>query len=618
MVDVIVVGGGHAGCEAALAVSRRGLETVLCTIDPSWMASMPCNPSIGGPAKGIIVREIDALGGQMGRTADRTALQFKMLNTAKGPGVRSLRVQSDKIAYRLDMQRQCRQQPHLQIVAGIVVGVLTDGRRASGVRLQDGAEIRSRAVILTTGTYMASLVMVSKDVVEQGPDRQPTTKDLSADLCRLGFTLMRLKTGTPPRIRTASIDFSAAEIQPGTDDRHCFSYLTTDILPLDRQVPCHLIYTNAQTHQIIRDNLGKSSMYSGVVHGVGPRYCPSIEDKIVRFADKPRHQIFLEPESLSLDTTYVQGFSTSMPHDVQLAMLHTLPGFSDCQVARYSYAIEYDAFDPLQMRPSLETKLVDGLFSAGQINGTSGYEEAAGQGLMAGINAANKLLGLAPLVLRRDEAYIGVMIDDLVTKGTREPYRMLTSRAEYRLLLRHDNADQRLTEYGRQARLIDDARYAAFRTKMEKLDGYQAQLRDIHLPAAAVGGYLAGLGYQDDPAVGSYHAYELVRRPQVTVQGLNAFDGLDVPEGLADDLDIRIKYEGYIAKAQREAARLRQLERQRLPQDVDYQTLDQLSLEARQKLNKVHPATLGQASRISGVDPSDIMTLAVWLKQSAR
>ena len=615
MTDIIVVGGGHAGCEAALAASRMGCQTVLCTIDINWMASMPCNPSIGGPAKGIVVREIDALGGQMAQTADQTALQFKMLNTTKGPGVRSLRVQSDKIAYKKAMQQQCLHQPHLEIVTGIVTGLLIEDGCVRGVRLADGSEITAQAVILTTGTYMASLVMVSKTVIEQGPDDQPTSKDLSACLSRLGFDLLRLKTGTPARIKTASIDFSQAQIQPGTDDQYCFSYQTDHIRPLDQQVPCYLIYTTPLTHQIIRDNLNKSSMYSGVVHGIGPRYCPSIEDKIVRFADKPRHQIFLEPESLSMDTTYVQGFSTSMPHDVQEMMLHSLPGFDNCVISKYSYAIEYDAIDPLQLKPTLETKLISGLYTAGQINGTSGYEEAAGQGLMAGINAAARLIGKKPLVLRRDEAYIGVMIDDLVTKGTKEPYRLLTSRAEYRLLLRHDNADARLCEYGHYYGLIDQSRYERYLAKQNQLSDLYTTLARTHIgPSAKLDEYLVSCGYQPAEPAG-YPAMELIKRPQVSCGDLNQFDGLDIDRKLANELDIWIKYEGYILKENRQADHLRQLEKHKLPQDVDYQTLDQLSLEARQKLNKVKPQTLGQASRMPGVDPADIMALAIWLKQ---
>ncbi|MBO5554756.1 MAG: tRNA uridine-5-carboxymethylaminomethyl(34) synthesis enzyme MnmG, partial [Solobacterium sp.] len=442
--EILVIGGGHAGIEAALAAARLNHSTALITLRKENIGKMPCNPSVGGPAKGIVVREIDALGGQMPVTADATALQFKMLNTAKGPGVRALRVQSDKIAYGKMMQDVLARQENLTVIEGMSVELNVTENRVSGVTLSDGSFLSARAVILTTGTYMAGLNMISDEVVPGGPDREPTTGKLSESLRNLGLKTFRLKTGTPPRVLTKSIDFSKTALEPGTPGFVTFSETTKTIRPYEEQVPCYMTWTTPETHQIIHDNLHKSSMYSGVVKGVGPRYCPSIEDKLVRFSDKPRHLLFLEPESLSMDTTYVQGFSTSLPRDVQEQMTHTLPGFEHCIIKKYAYAIEYDAVDPIQMKPTLENKYIENLFTAGQINGTSGYEEAAGQGIMAGINAAMKLEGREPLIFRRDEAYIGVLIDDLTTKGTLEPYRLLTSRAEFRLLLRHDNAEQRL------------------------------------------------------------------------------------------------------------------------------------------------------------------------------
>ena len=617
MVDVIVVGGGHAGCESALATARLGLETVLFSLDKNWIASMPCNPSIGGPAKGVVVREIDALGGQRGISADATALQIKMLNTTKGPGVRSLRVQSDKIAYKKYMQNVLANQKNLTVREAVVEKVLANNNKIEGVLLQSGEIVKCKALILTTGTYMNSKVMVSDHITYEGPDHQKTTKNLSQSLRDLGFKTFRLKTGTPARIKTDSIDFSCAQLEPGNDEAEAFSYQTERIAEIKEQIPCYLIYTQPLTHKIIKENLNKSSMYSGVVEGVGPRYCPSIEDKIVRFADKERHQIFLEPESLSLDTTYVQGFSTSMPYDVQEQMLRSLPGFKDCVIEKYAYAIEYDAIDPLQLKPTLETKLIEGLFTAGQINGTSGYEEAAGQGLIAGINAASKLLGKKPLVLRRDEAYIGVMIDDLVTKGTKEPYRLLTSRAEYRLLLRHDNADQRLTEYGRYYGLISDERYERYKNKLSDLQKYKDILMDSKLSIEnQLASYLCEKGYSDSK--GSINAYELIRRPNIESKVVLSILGINIDDKLARQLDIEIKYEGYIAKAKREAANLIRIEKQQLSADIDYSKIDNLSLEARQKLNEVKPLTLGQASRISGVNPSDIITLQIYLKQEKK
>ena len=614
MLDVIVVGGGHAGIEAALATARMGKETVLYTLHLSMIGSMPCNPSVGGPAKGIVVREIDALGGEMGRAADATALQFKMLNTTKGPGVQSLRVQSDKIAYKAYMQDVLQKQEHLRVEEACVEEILVRDGKACGVRLADGQTVESRAVILTSGTFMSSTILVGHQATSSGPEGEPTTNALSQSLRSHGIRTFRLKTGTPARVKTASIDFSGLEVQPGTKDFVCFSEDTEEILPFEQQMVCYLTYTSPQTHAIIREHLQESAMYSGLVKGVGPRYCPSIEDKLVRFADKPRHQIFLEPESRSLDTTYVQGFSTSMPHDVQEKMLHSLPGLEHCEIDKFGYAIEYDAIDPLQCRPTLENKVIAHLFTAGQINGTSGYEEAAAQGLIAGINAVAALDGTDGLILGRDEAYIGVMIDDLVTKGTNEPYRLLTSRAEYRLLLRHDNADVRLTGYGHERGLISEERYQRFLQKQQAIETGMQMVKDVRFtPKSAVNEYLQALGYE--PLKEGISAFELLRRPKVTIAGLQPYADLSIDAKAARQIEIEIKYEGYIAKARRDARHLRAMDQMRIPKGMDYATIEHLSLEARQKLAQIQPMTLGQASRISGVNPADLAVLAMVIKQ---
>ena len=614
--DIIVIGGGHAGIEAALACARLGKNTCLLTLSIENIGKMPCNPSVGGPAKGIVVREIDALGGQMPITADRTALQFKMLNSAKGPGVRALRVQSDKIAYKKMMQDVCLHQENLTVVEGMAVRMNIEHEKVRGVTLSDGTIISSEIIILTTGTYMAGVNMISDEVKEGGPDLEKTTADLSASLREAGLRTFRLKTGTPPRVLTSSIDFTRTRLEPGTDAFLRFSETTEKIRPFSEQVPCYMTYTTPETHEIIMNNLHRSSMYSGVVKGVGPRYCPSIEDKLVRFSDKPRHLLFLEPESLSMDTTYVQGFSTSLPRDVQEAMTHTLPGFEHCIIKKYAYAIEYDAIDPIQMKPSLENKLIENLFTAGQVNGTSGYEEAAGQGLMAGINACRKLDGKEPFVFGRDEAYIGVLIDDLTTKGTKEPYRLLTSRAEFRLLLRHDNAEQRLIEKGREAGLISDARYEAYLKKTADLERLESHLKEtvFSLDDPAVHAYLLEAGYESEEHRGVNGA-ELVKRPGVLTGRLLECIGEETDAMLAEKCDIDLKYEGYINKARREAAKLQAMEMIRLGTDFDYDAVDNLSLEGRAKLKEYKPATMGQASRISGVNPADLAVLAIAMKQ---
>lgn len=617
MTDIIVIGGGHAGVEAALACARLHKKTILYSMHIDMIASMPCNPSVGGPAKGIVVREIDALGGEMGKAADATALQFKMLNTTKGPGVQCLRVQSDKIAYKKYMQDKVLHQENLEVREMCIEKVIAENGVVRGVLQKDGQVVECKALIMTTGTFMSSSILVGHTATSSGPEDEPTTENLSQSLRDLGISTFRLKTGTPARVLTSSIDFSKTTIQPGTDDFICFSEDTTEIRPFDQQEVCYLTYTSPQTHEIINGNLDKSAMYSGLVKGVGPRYCPSIEDKLVRFADKERHQIFLEPESESLNTTYVQGFSTSMPHDIQEEMLHSLPGLENCVIEKYAYAIEYDAIDPLQCKPTLENKIIKNLYAAGQINGTSGYEEAAAQGLMAGINAVLKLDGKEPLILHRDEAYIGVMIDDLVTKGTKEPYRLLTSRAEYRLLLRHDNADARLTEYGHQVGLISEERYVRYQKKMQDVQDMIAYFDTVRFtPKSSVNVMLKEKGL--DEIKDGVSMTELLKRPGITVELLQPFVEQQLDPKIARLAEIEIRYEGYIRKAKRDAQHLRAMDQVRLPEDMDYNQVANLSLEARQKLSLVQPLTMGQASRISGVNPADIAVLAVYLEQMKR
>lgn len=616
MFDVLVIGAGHAGIEACMASVRMKKKTALITLNIDMAGSMPCNPSVGGPAKGIVVREIDALGGIMPIVADKTALQFKMLNTTKGPGVWSLRVQSDKEAYKKMMKEILLNTEGLTVIEAACHSVIIEDGKATGVRLEDGRIIEAKTVILTTGTYMTSTILRGHTATSSGPEDQPTVNTLSESLRKAGIKTFRLKTGTPCRVLKDSIDFSKAEVQPGTNEFLSFSTTTKeeDVLPFDQQEVCHLIYTTPTTHQIINDHLHDSAMYSGLVKGVGPRYCPSIEDKLVRFADKERHQLFLEPESRSLDTIYIQGFSTSMPVDVQEEMVHSLPGLENCIIKKYAYAIEYDAIDPLQMKPSLENKIVENLFTAGQVNGTSGYEEAAGQGIMAGINACLKIDGKDSFILRRDEAYIGVMIDDLVTKGTKEPYRLLTSRAEYRLLLRHDNADQRLLEKAYHLGLVSKERYDAFVLKMEQIERAKEELAQVHIkPGSSVDEYLQYLGF--DPLAHGCSELDLLKRPKVTIHGLSSITNVDYPPVIAQQVEIQVKYQGYIEKAKRDAKHLEQMEKVALCEDLDYLHMDNLSLEARQKLDQIRPATLGQASRISGINPSDIALLAMKMKK---
>lgn len=613
MFDVIVVGGGHAGCEASLACARLGHKTMLITGNIKNIADMPCNPSIGGPAKGILVREIDALGGEMGINTDKSHIQLKMLNTKKGPAVWALRAQADKIIYPKEMLKTLNCQENLEIKEAIVDDLVVEDNKIKGIKLEDGLVINSKIVILTTGTYLAADILVGSERHPGGPHGEKEAKNLSNNLRKLGLTIQRLKTGTPQRIEKSSIDYSVLEREDGDKVLRTFSYDTKPLYKIDEQEPCYLTYTNLETHKIIKDNLEKSSMYGGYVRGIGPRYCPSIEDKVVRFADKERHQLFLEPESRFYDDIYLQGFSTSMPHDIQEKMVHSLKGLEHAVIKKYAYAIEYDAIDPLEMQPSLENKIIENLFTAGQINGTSGYEEAAAQGLMAGINASLKLRGKEPLILKRDEAYLGVLIDDLTTKGTKEPYRMLTSRAEYRLLLRHDNADLRLREYGHEIGLIDDDRYQLFQEKKANINKLITYLKQTKITTKDTD----ILKELNTSILDGITLYEILKRPGITILdfvNLNLIKE-EYSDDVLEEVEINVKYEGYIKKEEKEAMKLKQMESIKISSDFNYSDVPNLASEARDKLNKVRPLTLGQASRISGVNPSDIAILSVYLKR---
>ena len=603
--DVIVVGGGHAGCEAANASAKMGLKTALVTANIKNIADMPCNPSIGGTAKGIVVREIDALGGLMGKIADKTHIQIKMLNNAKGPAVRSLRAQGDKITYPREMLKALNSLENLTIIEGMVENLIVENNTIKGIILADNTEILCDALILTTGTYLRSKILVGSTSKEEGPHGEKRSNNLSNVLKSYGFEIQRLKTGTPQRLDRSTIDFSKLKEESGDDCYWTFSFDNGPLYDKDKQIKCHIVYTTPETHEIIRKNLKKSAMYGGYAEGIGPRYCPSIEDKVVRFADKERHQLFLEPESKYYDDIYLQGFSTSMPRNIQEEMVHSLPGLEKAKILRYAYAIEYDAIYPTQIKPSLETKVLNNLFTAGQINGTSGYEEAACQGLIAGINAGLKLEGKEPLILKRNEAYIGVLIDDLVTKGTKEPYRMLTSRAEYRLLLRHDNSDLRLTEYGHNAGLVTGAKYQKFKEKKQNILELIEKLKEIKITV------------DNEKRRVTTTVYDYLKNPTAKLEELNKVFNLNLnySKEVLEEAEIQIKYEGYIKKVEREADKMLKNEEKQIPLDIDYDKVPNLASEARQKLKEVRPLNIAQAIRISGVNPADISILLVYLRK---
>lgn len=617
--DCIVVGGGHAGCEACLATARMGMKTLLVTGNIHNIADMPCNPSIGGSAKGIVVREIDALGGEMGKNADKTQIQMKMLNNKKGPAVQALRAQADNISYPKQMQETLFKQENLTVLEGMVEDLIVDEKTVKGIVLENGEKIYGQCVILTTGTYLKADILVGDTRHREGPHGEKPSQHLSDCLKNLGFQIIRLKTGTPQRVDKNSIRYEETKREDGDMTPYTFSFDDTPEYDVTKQTPCYLTYTTAETHQIIRDNLSKSSMYGGLddIKGVGPRYCPSIEDKIVRFADKERHQLFLEPTSLESNEIYIQGFSTSMPHDIQEQMVHSIPGLEDAKILKYAYAIEYDSIYPTQIKQTLETKLIKNLYTAGQINGTSGYEEAACQGLMAGINAALKIQGKESLILKRSDGYIGVLIDDLVTKGVRDPYRLLTSRAEYRLLLRHDNADLRLREYGYQVGLISDAQHDILSQKKNAIKEVLDQLQSHKItPVKEVRDYLETI--PTAPLKDGITLYDLLKRPEIKISHIKHFIDFPYDSSILEQVEIHIKYEGYIMKAQREAEKMERLEAKKIPEDIDYNQIKNIASEARQKLQEVRPTSIGQALRISGVNPADISILMVYLKKGEK
>ena len=614
--DVIIIGAGHAGVEAALASARMGCNTLLTTLNMDNIAMMPCNPSVGGPAKGHLVREIDALGGEMGVNADKTCIQYRMLNTGKGPAVQALRAQADKKLYQNTMKHTCELQENLDVKQLLIDEILFEDNKVTGVVVETGEVYTCKAVVLASGTYLKGRIIIGENTYDGGPNGQRAAIKLSSCLLKAGVELMRFKTGTPARVDRRSLDFSKMIIQPGDDEVHNFSFMSD--VKTREQVPCWLTYTNEQTHKIIRDNIERAPMANGIITGVGPRYCPSIETKIVRFPDKERHQLFIEPEGLDTEEMYVQGMSTSMPIDVQMEFLRTIPGLENVRIMRPGYAIEYDCINPLQLKPSLEFKKISGFFSAGQTNGTSGYEEAASQGLIAGINAALKIQGKEPLILKRSDGYIGVLIDDLVTKGTNEPYRVMTSRAEYRLLLRQDNADLRLTENGRQVGLVSDERYARFVKRRDSIKNTIELLSEIRIHPNK-----ETLAKMQEFELGSIHntvtAADLLKRKEISYDDLKHIVELpEISEDVKKQVEITLVYEGYIKKQLEQVERMEKLEEKLLPEDINYDEVSSLRDEAREKLNAIRPISIGQASRISGVSPADISVLLVYLEQYRR
>ena len=618
--DIIVIGAGHAGVEASLAASRMGCKVLLATINIEMLAFLPCNPSIGGSAKGIVVREVDALGGEMAKNIDKSYIQMKMLNTGKGPAVRALRAQADKELYSKEMRKTVENQENLTLRQTMIDEILVEDGKVIGVRTATYQEYGAKAVIVTTGTALRGEIIIGDLKYSSGPNHSLASINLADNLKNLGLEIGRFKTGTPPRVKASSINYEETEIQPGDENPNHFSYNSRDEDYLKDQIPCWLTYTNSQSHEIINSNLHRAPMFTGVVKGVGPRYCPSIEDKIVRFADKERHQLFLEPEGRNTEEVYVQGLSTSLPEDVQRDLVHSIKGLENAEMMRTGYAIEYDMVLPHQLRATLETKKISGLFTAGQTNGTSGYEEAAGQGIIAGINAALKIQGKPELILKRSDGYIGVMIDDLVTKGTVEPYRLLTSRAEYRLILRHDNADMRLTEIGREVGLVDDERWARFETKKYQFENEMKRLDSIKLkPVKETNEKVAALGFK--PLTDAVTAKEFLRRPEVSYQDVVNFIGPaaeELDDKIIELIETEIKYEGYISKALDQVEKMKRMEEKRIPANIDWDDIDSIATEARQKFKLINPETIGQASRISGVNPADISILMVYLEGKSR